>query len=111
MLTQATARTLFSTVSSLSDIALSLILGVALVDYTVHGLNDSVVSGVRGKVRMLEWWKRFHVFRGGESYPLSRRRAVRWRTTLVNAQGIGCVRCGRVACRGRTAGGFLFLSG
>jgi len=47
---QATARTLFATVSSLSDIALSLILGVALVDYTVHGLSDEiVVSGVRGK--------------------------------------------------------------
>jgi hypothetical protein len=50
MLSQATARTLFATVSSLSDIALSLILGVALVDYTVHALNGFVVNGVRGKV-------------------------------------------------------------
>lgn len=46
---QATARTLFATVSSLCDIALSLILGIAVVDYSVASADDERAVGGHGR--------------------------------------------------------------
>ena len=45
---QATSRTLFATLASLCDIALSIILGIAVIDYLVHGWTDVRVDGVQG---------------------------------------------------------------